>query len=98
MRAYQYNSKTRQLERINLDHHKDKIPAKKHIRNMSREEIDKFAKEHFKEHEYDCQLYCEGCGRKFCDLKTEDNLNHAEELPEKIYSRTGEVWCHRDCN
>lgn len=49
------------------------------------------------EHDYDCQLYCEGCQRKLCDIKTEEKLNHDEELPETRYTRTGEVFCHPDC-
>lgn len=42
MKAYQYNSNTRQLELINLDHHKEKVKHDPHFRNMSRKDIDEF--------------------------------------------------------
>jgi hypothetical protein len=46
MIAYQYNPKTRQLERVNLSHHHDKIKPVKHFRNMSRSEIDSLMRSH----------------------------------------------------
>lgn len=47
--------------------------------------------------EIDCSYYCTGCDRKFCDIKTEEELKHDDELPESCCTVEGNHYCHYDC-
>lgn len=47
--------------------------------------------------EHDCNHHCIGCYRTFCDIKEEEGLTHENELPEAVYTDSGNSYCHRDC-
>lgn len=47
--------------------------------------------------EYDCEKVCIGCDRRFCEIKSECDLAHDEELPEYLCTNAGDYYCHPDC-
>lgn len=47
-------------------------------------------------HEHDCEYVCVGCDRKFCDIKSEQGIEHEDELPDAYYT-DHEKYCFIDC-
>lgn len=47
--------------------------------------------------ELDCRYVCESCGQRFCDIKTEFDMPHENELDGAMYMNCGSKYCHYDC-
>lgn len=47
--------------------------------------------------EYDCKYVCMGCEKTFCDIKTEENCKHHEELTDTYHLNCGSRYCSDHC-
>jgi hypothetical protein len=47
--------------------------------------------------EHDCKHICIGCDKSFCEIKSEYDLSHQEEMIESMRTNAGDHFCHPDC-